>query len=296
MRAAVAARRSSLACAALVRCFGGVRFTLRGAPAALARLCAVPCAAAPSDAADERALVPCAVELAALAQDEDDAPPESDRARALSVSWQGERATLACHGVRAELRATADGFRARAELGRAPFAPTALLSSLGAAIVERTGGVVLHAAAIELVGGVVAFTGPSGAGKSTACRAARPAPLFTVDRLAVVPSAAGWLAAPLPGGTRDAADAPPSRAACLPLRALLRVRHARERSLLEPCSAPAALARLREAVLGSTAGVAAEAARLSTLAALARAVPVLTLELALGEPLAPLLAPVTSRS
>ena len=83
---------------------------------------------------------------------------------------------------------------------------------MAAAIVQRRGGLNLHAAAIELDGQAVLFLGPSGAGKSTAADLSG-APIFANDRVCVAPDESGrfWVFS-LPGG-EPVARSPPLRAA-----------------------------------------------------------------------------------
>jgi hypothetical protein len=100
----------------------------------------------------------------------------------------------------------------------------ALMLGVSAAILHREGGVLLHAAAAELDGRAVLFVGPSGAGKSTAVRHTREARCFAYDHVALVPTAAGWVAWGLPGGS--AVDAPLAPEPAYPLAAVLRVRRA----------------------------------------------------------------------
>src|SRR5690606_32324814 len=59
-------------------------------------------------------------------------------------------------------------FEGDAGLAADALAPHYLLGGLAVMLCRRLGGAVLHAASVELSGGVVALMGPSGAGKSTA--------------------------------------------------------------------------------------------------------------------------------
>jgi hypothetical protein len=128
-----------------------------------------------------------------------------------------------------------------------PQGPDAVVLGLSAAILEREGGLSLHAAAIELDGRAVLFVGPSGAGKSTAVRLARDCRSFASDRVNIAPDGAGgYVAWSLPGGSRVAV--PESAHRRLPLAAILRVRQGHVAPRIAKLSAAQALFALRESM------------------------------------------------
>jgi energy-coupling factor transporter ATP-binding protein EcfA2 len=162
----------------------------------------------------------------------------------------------------------------------------ALLSALSAAVLEREGGVVLHAAAIEWRKRAVLFVGPSGAGKTTAGNHCAGALSFARDRVALVGSGAGFAAWPLPGGSSDGALLPSSNRSWLPLAGIVRVRRGRTMPHFERLAAAHALAVLRESALSSSGAAVEEGQLLASLADIVSATPVDALHTVLGEPLA----------
>ena len=115
-------------------------------------------------------------------------------------------------------------YAATARLGDGVDGLSGLLRGISAAVLHREGGLVLHAAALELDGRAILFVGPSGAGKSTAVRLTEAGRCFAYDHVALAPTRNGWYAWGLPGGT--AADAPLAPHTVYPLAAVLRVRQA----------------------------------------------------------------------
>lgn len=215
------------------------------------------------------------------------------------ITWHwgdggGEVVTRFAH---ARISGGASGFSGRAWVDEDARAPDLLLSGLTALLAHRLGGAVLHAASVELDAGVIAFIGPSGAGKSTACRHVEPAPLFSVDRLAIVPlrRAGGepaepmWFAHPLPGGTRPVPDMPSAGARWLPVAGILRVEQSLAQTAIGVPSLAGAVTSLRESTFQAGVGPGVEAELLGTLEQLARRLPVARLQLSLGASLQPLL-------
>ena len=136
------------------------------------------------------------------------------------------RVAIAGVGVAAVIERTAPGrYAVSARIAEHPASALALMRGVSAAIVHEEGGVVLHAAAVELGGRALLFVGPSGAGKSTAVSLTDGGRCFAFDHVAVMPGedadgpAYAW---GLPGGT--AAAAPLARGVVYPLAAVLRVR------------------------------------------------------------------------
>jgi hypothetical protein len=211
-------------------------------------------------------------------------------------SWQGAECRVETPSGRAVLAQHARAASGNAELGSVPGSLEALLTGVAAALSYRRGGAVLHAAGVELEGGVVAFIGPSGAGKSTAARQLASARLFAVDRMALEPRGAGWLACSLPGGTSEPHDGVRSTELVLPLCAVLRVRQSPRGAEVVAVSRGKALALLRAAVFQGTRDPADEARLLESLESLASSVPLGELHFGLGSELEPVLAAWSSWS
>jgi hypothetical protein len=159
----------------------------------------------------------------------------------------------------------------------------ALLRGLGACVLEREGGLTLHAAGVVLGGRAVLYLGPSGAGKSTAARLSDGARAFADDHVALVPSAQGWMAWGLPGGSP--AGIPSAAGVVFPLGALLRVHQGDESPAIEWSSGASALFTLRAAVESSNDSPDAEGARLAAATRVASEVDVGTIYTVLGRPL-----------
>jgi hypothetical protein len=151
---------------------------------------------------------------------------------------------------------------------------TSLLTALGATVVNREGGLVVHATSVLLHGRAILFIGPSGAGKSTAAGLCSEAELLAPDRTVVFPARDGWRACGLAGG-KVAADAP-SRTAQVqaPLGGILRVRHASEAPALDRLSPSAGLATVRESVLASQGDSEGEERLFSTISRITERAPV----------------------
>jgi len=209
--------------------------------------------------------------------------------------WAHGRGEVLTRSGRAEVWPTASGFAARARVGPAGGLPQ-LFAGLAALLLHRRGGVILHAASVELDAGVIAFIGPSGAGKSTACRHVDGAPAFSIDRLAVMPGEAEpgrdfgagrtmWLSHPLTGGT-PLPDMPAATPRTLPLHGVFRIRQSPDGTHIEPASRATAVAALRESSFQVGDGAGTELQLLERLERLAGAVPVARLHLSLGASLA----------
>ncbi|HET6339065.1 MAG TPA: hypothetical protein VFG30_37855 [Polyangiales bacterium] len=166
-----------------------------------------------------------------------------------------------------------------------PQGPDAVVLGLAAAILEREGGISLHAAAIELDGHAVLFVGPSGAGKSTAARLSVGCRSFAFDRVNVAPDntrSGGYVAWSLPGGSRIAV--PQSAHRRLPLAAILRVRQAHPHAAprVERLSAAKALFAVRESMWLSDLSPTAEENRIDAAALLRARIPVGEIHTVLG--------------
>lgn len=214
------------------------------------------------------------------------------------VAWEGseQSGVVTARHAEAHWERGADGLRAEARLSAAtPRAAESLLTALGAALLHRAGGAILHSASVELPEGVVAFVGPSGAGKSTACEHVVGGRHFSLDRLAVAPEADArstrrWVAHPLPGGTPSDKSLPPSVALGRPLLAVLEIHKAPDGCELKMCSKSRAVALLRASAFHANRRRDVEIELLCHLERLAREVPVAELHLSLGTSLEPILS------
>jgi hypothetical protein len=213
----------------------------------------------------------CEVELdRALA-----APP----ACGISIEHDKDVTRVASVELRAELiQLGPNRYHARARI--APDGAGSLALGLAAAIIERHGGLCLHAAAIELDGRAVLFIGPSGAGKSTAVLLARGAPVFAYDRVAVSCQNGAFHAFGLPAGSR----VPGARSAhlALPLGAVFRIRRGEGVPRILPLTAARAMFALRESTEVTDPSQLAEQRRLDAATALLARVPVAELHTVLG--------------
>ncbi len=212
---------------------------------------------------------------------------------------------LRLHAPRAECslnRVAPQRYACSARIAGEPSALTSLLNMVSEAIVGAEGGVVMHAAGVELDGRAVLYVGPSCAGKSTAATLTLGAAMFAYDHVAVVAPANGTaeaLAYGLPGGTP--ARMTQSAHAVLPLAGIFRIFQAHKLSdgaassaALEPSgevmSGAKALFLLRESVECADVSIPGEQARLHAAAAISSSsrVRVGALHTVLGGSLTPL--------
>jgi hypothetical protein len=207
-----------------------------------------------------------------------------------------ETTVVAARGVQAELEADGPGrylanvrIAPRRDDESEPQGPDAVVLGLSAAILEREGGLSLHAAAIELEGRAVLFVGPSGAGKSTAARLARGSRAFAFDRVNVVPDGAGGYAAwSLPGGAPLEIALSAHRR--LPLGAILRVRQGRGAPHIDRLVATRGIFALRESIWLTDSSPAAEEHRIDAATLLRGRVRVAEVHTVLDQPHAGLIA------
>jgi hypothetical protein len=268
-------------------CFGGIWFSFLGAPELLeyvargAELPDRPQAVRPDPKSRIFARVRC--RLAPAAIPELPGSPHGPETRTVSYERREGAEHAFAWGANAEILGGDGEYSADVNLAPSHRAARNLLALLAYALVRQAGGAVLHAASVELPEGVVAFVGPSGAGKSTACLHVDGAQFFAADRLAVVPTAgSAWSAHPLPGGTPLTAPMPVSTSAGRSLRAVLRIRQAREGCWFEPCRGTQAVALLRESTFRTAQTPQPEAELLSQLERLAGATSVGKLHFSLG--------------
>lgn len=174
---------------------------------------------------------------------------------------------------------------ASARVAPGPHAMGRLLDGLSAAVIEQGGGVLLHAAGVELAGRAYLFIGPSGSGKTTAAGQVFGGRQFTVDRAAVLDTGRGPWAVGLPGGSAPADGLARSERTSLPLGAVLCVVKAHALAV-RPMAPPEALMALRACVFSADRDPAAEDRRLEALLRLCVESPIVRLENAWGAPLA----------
>jgi len=149
------------------------------------------------------------------------------------------------------------------------------------AILLREGGLLVHAAAVELDGQAVLFVGPSGAGKTTASSQMRGCAWLSVDRVALVPGQGGWWVWRLPWGNLLGLTLNPSATIFLPLAGILRVRQA-SRVDIQSSSRLAATMLLRESLRTGSPSVADEAKLLQLADQLHQRHPVGNIDVSLG--------------
>jgi hypothetical protein len=216
---------------------------------------------------------------------------QGDASYEIDEERNGDRSRLTAAELRAELRAVSPGnYSAMAHVAprvhaARPQGPDAVVLALSVAILEREGGLSLHAAAVELDGHAVLFLGPSGAGKSTAARLTSGSRVFAFDRVSLArtahPSRTGYAAYSLPGG--DAVDVPRSSQRQLPLAAIFRVRQAREQARVARLTPAQAVFAVRESIWLSDMSPEAEEARFDAAARLVAQVPVAEIHTVLGQ-------------
>lgn len=193
-------------------------------------------------------LVHCSVSSAAELAD--------DHRREIEWSWDGDVAQISTGRLRAELRWLGGAhYAARAQVAPDTSGCTSLCTAIAAAVVNHRGGLVLHAAGVELDGRAVLFVGPSGAGKTTAANHCAGTRWMARDRAAIYPTPLGWYAAGMAGG--DPIELPRADARVAPLAGIFRVRHATE-LMIGSASGAKAIAILRESVQAPPATLEAE--------------------------------------
>jgi hypothetical protein len=216
--------------------------------------------------------------------------------------WQSGTAEISTRSARAVVWRADGAYAAEAWLPPCSRDTTTLVGALSSAVLHDAGGVLLHAASVLVDSRVVAFLGPSGAGKSTACRHMGGAPIFSLDRIAVMPrnpaalsgpapaGPAEWFAYPLFSGTALDPNAPRAKPGWAALRVCLRVHQAPHEAHIEACHGSRALAALRESAFSGGTDPSAELDLLERLGRLRAHVPVGRLHFALGSSLAPLVS------
>jgi hypothetical protein len=211
--------------------------------------------------------------------------------RALTFRHSGPHTQILSSIMLAEISEVGLGkYAAAARIAPNSSSASALVFGMASAIVQRHGGLNLHAAAIELDGRAVLFLGPSGAGKSTAAGLSG-APVFANDRVCVAPDDAGqFWAFSLPGG-EPVAGASRSERRALPLAGCFRVRQAPQGATpaLRVSSGVSGLFALREAASSGDCGPTAENDLLQSIQRLCEQVPTFELHTVLDVPIAALL-------
>jgi hypothetical protein len=174
-------------------------------------------------------------------------------------------------------------YAAAAQVAPGSDALIGMLRGVCAAIVHREGGLLLHAAGLELDGKAVLLVGPSGAGKSTALRLTSAGRCFAYDHVAVVRAGGSWFAWGLPGGTAPGAHE--AHATVYPLAAVLRVRKVTGRRAapgVQSLAGAQALFGLRESVECADRSAGAEDVYLHAVTELSSQVPSGAIETVLG--------------
>ena len=209
----------------------------------------------------------------------------ADEGREIHFAWSGSAARVRTRGARIELRELASrSFAASALISPTSNGCSSLCTALAGALIDRVGGVVLHASGIEVDGGVVIFVGPSEAGKTTAANHCQGARGFAKDRVAAYPTPLGWHVAPMSGG--DEVHLPVSPHRVLPLRGVLRVCRG-EAPGIRTAPLPRAIHLLRESLQMSDRPPEGEVALLDRLIEMSGEVPVGTIHTVLGNPVLP---------
>lgn len=221
-------------------------------------------------------------------------PPPSGDARAMRWAWSGSTGRAESGWAALVVEQIAERrFRVQAHTVAGAAGRAAILSLLAPTVVERLGGLVLHATAVVLGGRAVLFIGPSGAGKTTSARHMGEATWLARDRAVVVRDELGrWQAWGAPGGD----DVPLEHASDVvaPLGAVLRVLRSEGASRIVPLPPASALLRLRESIQSGATDRDGEHGALDAAARLLREVPVAAVEVALGCRLADVVAPLVS--
>jgi hypothetical protein len=226
----------------------------------------------------------------------------SGDARRQTTAPVGEARSLRFHHAGAHTQIVArDMLVEVSEIGRSKYAAAAriapnsraagaLAMGVSSAIVQRRGGLNLHAAAIDLDGEAVLFLGPSGAGKSTAAGLSG-AEVFANDRVCVAPDDIGrFWAFSLPGG-EPVPGARRSERRALPLAGCLRVRQAPRTATpsLRTSTGVTALFAIRCAASSPDGGPLVEDELLQSVQRLCEQIPVFELHTVLDKPIAALL-------
>lgn len=202
--------------------------------------------------------------------------------------WSGEVAHVSTARARAELRRLGAGcYAASAMVVPGDAGCSALVTALTGAVIHREGGLVLHAAGVEVDGRASLFIGPSGAGKTTAANHCQGARWMARDRAAVYPTPLGWYAAGMAGG--DPIELPRASGRVFPLRSVSRILRAKEHAAIRRANTAEALRYLRESLQASAGDPAEEASHLDRILDFHAALPLTLLETRIGEPLVPLL-------
>ncbi len=220
------------------------------------------------------------------------AAQRSEPEAARQIRWRLAPEGLAARvgETRLEVRRSPEDFFVAAQAAAGEPALGAVLQAAAVGVARLQGGLLLHAAAVNLAGRAIAFIGPSGAGKTTACQHVGGSTLLSADRLLVAPIPGGGFAAhAYPGGERPEPDMPDSPESSLPLAAVVGVARASGQTRLEPLGGAAGFAALRAAVVDGGRGARAEESSLVAVEVLRRAVKVGKLHLRRGASLEGLL-------
>lgn len=201
-------------------------------------------------------------------------------------NWQGHASRLQAGEAAGELnKVAANRYAAHFVVpARDAESVNAAVAAASSAILLRQGGLLIHAAAVELDGQALLFVGPSGVGKTTASSQMRSCAWLAVDRVALVAAQDRWWVWRLPWGNRQGLTLERSAAIFLPLAGILRVRQA-STVFIESCSRLAATMLLRESLRTGSLSVADEEKLLQVADQLSQRHPVGIIDVALGSDL-----------
>ncbi len=211
--------------------------------------------------------------------------------RTIGWRWTGDDCEVSASALSARLRhVQAKRYAATALVPMDAWGTHSLLNGLSAAVVDRAGGLLVHAATVTLDGQALLFIGHTGAGKTTAANLCAGARWLGHDRAVLYPHRGAWFVSGLPGG--EACALPRDARRVRPLGGIFAIAHG-SRPELEDLSVARAAAVLRQSVQ-APAG-AAEVELLGRVAALAASGRVRRLHTALGAPLTELLTGALAR-
>jgi hypothetical protein len=202
-----------------------------------------------------------------------------------NIRWRrdGDHIDIATRWVRARLVRIDEGsFAASASVGTAPSAVSCLTTALSTAAIFAQGGLVLHAAGIELDGRAFLFIGPAGAGKTTTANAHGRGRWLARDRAAIDTIGGKWAVAGMAGGDPIALERSVRRV--VPLGGIFRIVKGSPTTHVEPLGRAAMAHALRESIQFAAADRDEEVGLLDRTLALTTHVPIAKLHVRLGDP------------
>jgi len=209
--------------------------------------------------------------------------------RQIDVSWGVDELRVETAGATSRFRRTNVGYDVDTRADIDGRRASELLPSLVAGVVRDSGGLLIHAAGIELEGRGFLFIGPSGAGKSTAAALTRGGSVLTWDRAAISWVGSQPIAWAMPGGSVQSQAAGVRSRVSVPLAGVYRVRQAAQDCRVELLPAAEAIASIRESVFSPHGDVVGESATLDAVMRLCAAISTGLVHTVLGEDLASVL-------